>query len=195
MVDACAGAGGKALALCAQMRNKGDLFAFNVVEGRLEDLGERARRAGAHNIRARLLPEGEGADAALADLVDKADRVLIDAPCSGLGALRRNPDARYRLKPEDLTRFPGLQQALLERFAKLVRAGGRLVYATCSLARAEDEAVAEAFLSAHPAFKVVPASQIVAPELCEGPFLRTFPQRHGTDAFFAAVFERAARAA
>ncbi|MGC4116240.1 MAG: hypothetical protein QM765_17015 [Myxococcales bacterium] len=123
-------------------------------------------------------------------MVGKADRVLVDAPCSGLGALRRNPDSRYRLKPDDLVRYPALQKAILDRFARLVRVGGRLVYATCSLARAEDEAVVESFLALRPYFKVVPASTIVPAEVCEGPYLRTFPHKHGTDGFFAAVLER-----
>jgi 16S rRNA (cytosine967-C5)-methyltransferase len=195
VVDACAGAGGKTLALSGEMHNKGELFAMDVDSSRLTELARRARRAGAHNIRTRTLPEDEKADAALADLVGKADRVLVDAPCSGLGALRRNPDARYRLKPEDLVRYPKLQRELVERFARLVRPGGRLVYATCSLARAEDEAVVESFLAAHPEFVTVAASHAGVPKtLCEGAFLRTFPHRHGTDGFFAAVLERTAKA-
>lgn len=190
VVDACAGAGGKTLALCADMQNKGELYAFDVDAGRLAELSRRARRAGAHNIRTRTLPEGSEADERISSMVGKADRVLVDAPCSGLGALRRNPDSRYRLKPDDLVRYPALQRAILDRFSRLVRVGGRLVYATCSLARAEDEAVAESFLAAKPYFKLVPAAQIVPAEVCEGPYLRTFPNRHGTDGFFAAVMER-----
>jgi len=190
VVDACAGAGGKTLALCAEMRNKGELYAFDVDAERLQELSRRARRAGAHNVRTRALPEGDEADARISSMVGKVDRVLVDAPCSGLGALRRNPDARYRFKPDDLARYPALQKAILDRFARLVRVGGRVVYATCSLARAEDEAVVESFLALRPYFRLVPAAQIVPAEVCEGPYLRTFPHRHGTDGFFAAVMER-----
>jgi len=119
--------------------------------------------------------------------------VLVDAPCTGLGALRREPDARYRLRDEDFPRHAARQQELLARFATLVRPGGRLVYATCSIAREEDEAVVETFLASGAPFRLVPAATLLPearPPLATGPYLRLSPHTHGTDGFFAAVLER-----
>ncbi|MBZ4417036.1 RsmB/NOP family class I SAM-dependent RNA methyltransferase [Myxococcus sp. RHSTA-1-4] len=196
VVDACAGAGGKTLQLAAQMKNRGDLHALDVDERRMEDLRKRARRAGVHNVRVQLIPhEGPEADAALEPLKGKADRVLVDAPCSGTGTFRRKPDARYRLTPEDLEMHVGRQKALLSRFSLLVKPGGRLIYGTCSVLREENEAVIEDFLSKHPDFTVRPVAELLGPELGAklgpGPFLRLAPHTHGTDGFFGAVLVRA----
>ncbi|NVJ06636.1 RsmB/NOP family class I SAM-dependent RNA methyltransferase [Myxococcus sp. AM001] len=196
VVDACAGAGGKTLQLAAQMKNRGDLHALDIDERRMEDLKKRARRAGVHNVRAQLIPhEGPEAEGALAPLKGKADRVLVDAPCSGTGTLRRKPDARYRLTPEDLEMHVGRQKALLARFATLVKPGGRLIYGTCSVLREENEDVVEDFLAKHPDFTVKPVGELLGAELAEkvgpGPFLRLAPHTHGTDGFFGAVLVRA----
>ncbi|MGI5863046.1 MAG: RsmB/NOP family class I SAM-dependent RNA methyltransferase [Myxococcales bacterium] len=193
IADTCAGAGGKTLALAAAMGNKGELWAMDVGPERLDELAKRARRAGVHNVRVKPIPGGAAADRALKGLAAKLDRVLVDAPCTGLGALRRSPDARYRFEPEDFARHATRQRELLERFSRLVRPGGRLVYATCSVAREEDEAVVEAFLAATPGFRVVPVREALPPEAraqLEGPYLVLLPHVHGTDGFFAAVLER-----
>jgi len=195
VVDACAGAGGKTLQLAAQMHNRGELFALDIDARRLEELKRRARRDGVHNVRIRPLPLPEPeATAALADLVGRADRVLVDAPCSGTGAFRRKPDARYRLTEAMLAQHVERQQALLQRFAPLVRPGGRLVYGTCSLLEEENEAVVSWFLQHHPDFHPLPPADRLGPELgasvSDGAFLRVSPGRHGTDGFFGAILER-----
>jgi 16S rRNA (cytosine967-C5)-methyltransferase len=191
VIDACAGAGGKTLQLAGQMKNKGDLFAMDIDERRLEELRLRARRAGVHNVRVRAIPlDGPEADKALEDLAGKAERVLVDAPCSGTGTFRRKPDARYRLTPERLAEDVQRQTVLLERFSKLVKPKGRLIYGTCSVLRCENEEVVEKFLSAHPEFEQVDASTWLgeaAPKLVRGKALRLFPHLHGTDGFFGAV--------
>jgi 16S rRNA (cytosine967-C5)-methyltransferase len=196
VVDACAGAGGKTLQLAAQMKNRGELFALDIDARRLEELRQRARRAGVHNTRVRLIPkEGASAQEALSDLVGKADRVLVDAPCTGTGTLRRKPDARYRFAEEMLSEAAGRQRALLEQFATLVKPGGRLVYGTCSVLRAENEAVVEAFLAAHSEFRLLPPADKLGPELgarvSRGDFLRLTTHVHGTDGFFGAILLRA----
>jgi 16S rRNA (cytosine967-C5)-methyltransferase len=191
VIDACAGAGGKTLQLAGQMKNKGDLFALDVDARRLEELRLRARRAGVHNVRVRPIPaEGAEADAALADLAGKADRVLVDAPCSGTGTFRRKPDARYRLTPERLDEHVARQSTLLERFAKLVKPKGRLVYGTCSVLACENEEVVAKFLAAHPDFEQADASAWLgdaAATCVRGQALRLYPHLHGTDGFFGAV--------
>ncbi len=182
VVDACAGAGGKTLALGALMANRGRLVALDVVERKLLELRKRARRAGLTNVQA--LP----ADPlpALA-----ADRVLVDAPCSGLGVLRRNPEARWRLSPADLIELPQKQRAILERNLALVAPGGRIVYATCTVARAENDAVFDSFVAAHPELEPVPAKEILggdrARAVGDGLKLRMSPHEHDTDGFYAAV--------
>ncbi len=195
VVDACAGAGGKTLQLAAQMKNRGELFALDIDERRMEDLRRRARRAGVHNVRVRVIPaEGEPAREALADLVGKADRVLVDAPCSGSGTYRRKPDARYRLGPEDLAMHVARQRDLLGRFSELVKPGGRVIYGTCSVLRDENEAVIDQFLATHPDFELKPASdELGAPlgaKTTRGGFLRLAPHQHGTDGFFGAILSR-----
>jgi 16S rRNA (cytosine967-C5)-methyltransferase len=196
VVDACAGAGGKTLQLAAQMKNRGDLHALDIDDGRIDELRKRARRAGVHNVRTQVIPpEGTAADEALAPLKGKADRVLVDAPCSGTGTYRRKPDARYRLGPDELANHVARQKALLERFSAMVKPGGRLIYGTCSILREENEAVVEDFLSRHPDFSVRPVTAELGPELgakvSQGPFLRLAPHTHGTDGFFGAILVRA----
>jgi 16S rRNA (cytosine967-C5)-methyltransferase len=195
VVDACAGAGGKTLQLAAQMKNRGELFALDIDARRLDDLRQRARRAGVHNARVRLIPaEGPAAREALTDLVGVADRVLVDAPCTGTGTLRRKPDARYRFSDEMLVEAVARQEALLEQCAPLVKPGGRLIYGTCSVLRAENEAVVEAFLDRHPEFRVVPPADKLGEELgskvTRGGYLRLATHVHGTDGFFGAILVR-----
>jgi 16S rRNA (cytosine967-C5)-methyltransferase len=187
VVDACAGAGGKTLALASEMHNKGRLIACDRDLRRLDELRPRARRNGVHNWEARAVPESS--DARVTDLQGQADVVLIDAPCSGLGALRRNPDARWRLDAAEVATFPPRQSQILERYARLVKPGGRLVYATCSINRAENQEVRAAFLAKHAAeFTPAPA---LPPELgLPGDEVQLLPHRHGTDGFYIAAFER-----
>lgn len=196
VVDACAGAGGKTLQLAAQMKNRGDLHALDIEPKRMDELKRRARRAGVHNVRTKLIPaSGPEADAAVAELGALADRVLVDAPCSGTGTFRRKPDARYRLGEEDLAMHVERQRTLIERFSRLVKPGGRLIYGTCSILRAENEDVLQDFLGRHPEFSVMPVSELLGAELAEslgvGPYLRLAPHLHGTDGFFGAVLVRA----
>ena len=194
VVDACAGAGGKSLALAAEMRNKGSLHALDSDADRLEEAKRRARRAGVHNLRARAIPAGAEAAAALADLEGKADLVLVDAPCSGLGTLRRKPDARWRLQPGDPARFSALQRELLARFAQLARPGGRVVYATCAMGRTENADVAdfaERELGLAPAPLAATLGEPLARALgIAGNRAELYPHRHGTDGFFFAAFTR-----
>lgn len=189
VVDACAGAGGKTLALAAAMANRGEVVAIDVDVVRLEAMRRRARRAGAHNVRTRVVAADDRADAELADLRGRADRVLVDVPCSGLGALRRNPDARWRIAPDDVERHAARQIGLLERFAPLARPGGLVVYATCSLLARENEALVAEFRRRHPTYAVVPVPQLLggarADALSAGDALRLWPHRHGTDGFYA----------
>jgi 16S rRNA (cytosine967-C5)-methyltransferase len=189
IIDACAGAGGKTLALGALAQNKGRIVALDVSEKKLEELRERARRAGLTNVQALTV-----GDTAPANLVGRGDRVLCDAPCSGVGVLRRNPEARWRLQPSDLDELPARQRAILETYAPLVKEGGRLIYATCTVGRAENDAVVEAFLAAHPSFREVSAREILgsdrAVRIGDGTRLRMLPHVHDTDGFFAAVMRR-----
>jgi 16S rRNA (cytosine967-C5)-methyltransferase len=189
VVDACAGAGGKTLALAMEMRNRGTLWALDPDADRLDEARRRARRNGVHNVRTRAA----GATEPLDDL--RADRVLVDAPCSGLGTLRRKPDARWRLEPGDPARFAALQREIAVRHAALLRPGGRLVYATCSLDRAEDEEVAARVAAEVPGLAPLPVAAALGDDLAsrlgaQGHELRLWPHRHGTDGFYLAIFER-----
>jgi 16S rRNA (cytosine967-C5)-methyltransferase len=194
VVDACAGAGGKALALAAEMHNKGSLHALDSDAERLEEARRRARRDGVHNLRARAIAAGPEAEAQLEDLAGKADVVLVDAPCSGLGTLRRKPDARWRLAPEDPARFAALQRELVRRFAALVRPGGRLVYATCSIGPTENDEVAD-FAAREVGLVPAPIAPLLGEERARAlgaaeARLTLLPHRHGTDGFFMAAFEK-----
>ncbi len=191
--DFCAGAGGKTMLLGALMRSTGRLYAFDVSEKRLNNLKPRLKRSGLSNVQAQLIANER--DTKVKRLAAKFDRVLVDAPCSGTGTLRRNPDLKWRQTPEALAELNAKQESILRSAATLVKIGGRLVYATCSLLREENEAVVEAFLTAHAEFKLVPAGEVLTAQhigLAMGDYLRLNPARHGTDAFFAAVLERTA---
>jgi 16S rRNA (cytosine967-C5)-methyltransferase len=191
VVDFCAGAGGKTLALGAMMRSTGRLYAFDVSERRLAKLKPRLARSGLSNVNPVQIDSEH--DAKIKRLAGKIDRVLVDAPCSGLGTLRRNPDLKWRQTPESVTELTPKQAAILASAARLVKKGGRLVYATCSLLEAENEAIVAQFLAEHPDFALVPAGQVFAEQRIElemGDYLSLWPHRHATDGFFAAVLER-----
>jgi 16S rRNA (cytosine967-C5)-methyltransferase len=192
VADFCAGAGGKTLAIGALMKNTGRLYAFDISEKRLMNLGKRLKRSGLSNLHAQLITSET--DPKLKRLNGKFDRVLVDAPCSGFGTLRRNPDLKWRFEAQDIAELNLKQTAILARAAKLVKAGGRLIYATCSLLKDENENIAENFLNANPDFSLVPANVILAQQQIKidtGKYLNLLPHLHGTDGFFAAVFERA----
>lgn len=191
VADFCAGAGGKSLAMGALMRNTGRLYAFDISEKRLHNLGQRLKRSGLSNLNAQVISSEN--DQKLKRLNGKFDRVLVDAPCSGMGTLRRNPDLKWRQTPEDVLDLTKKQASILARAAKLTKNGGRLIYATCSLLRDENEQIAEDFLAAHPDFKLLNAAEILAQqqiELDTGDYLKLLPHLHNTDGFFAAVFEK-----
>jgi 16S rRNA (cytosine967-C5)-methyltransferase len=196
VVDACAGAGGKALALAMEMHNKGSLHALDTDEGRLEEAKRRARRDHVHNLRCRVIGPGPEAEEQLADLAGKARVVLVDAPCSGLGTLRRKPDARWRLAPGDPEKFSLVQRTLVARFSKLLAPGGRLVYATCAIGRTENDDVAD-FAARELPLDPAPLAPLLGEERAlalgaDGNRLRLLPHRHGTDGFFVAAFTRRA---
>jgi 16S rRNA (cytosine967-C5)-methyltransferase len=198
VVDFCAGAGGKTLAIGAAMRNSGRLYAFDTSAHRLDALKPRLARSGLSNVHPVAIAHER--DDRIKRLAGKIDRVLVDAPCSGLGTLRRSPDLKWRQSPQTVAAQAQLQQAILNSAVRLLKPGGRLVYATCSLLKEENEAVAEAFGAAHPDFEPIPvhdllaAAEISAPEqLCTGAdrqWLRLWPHRHATDGFFAAVWRK-----
>ena len=191
IVDFCAGAGGKPLAIGAKMANKGRIYAFDVSEKRLANLKPRMTRAGLTNIHPEKIHSET--DPRITRLAGKADRVLVDAPCSGLGTLRRNPDLKYRQSPDTLASLQTQQQNILHAAAELVRAGGRLVYATCSILPEENENQAEHFLQTHPDFELLDCSELLAAQkipLNTGKYLRLDTATHHTDGFFAAVFQR-----
>ena len=193
VADFCAGAGGKSLAMGALMRNSGRIYAFDVSEKRLQNLGKRLKRSGLSNLHSQVI--SSEADPKLKRLNGKFDRVLVDAPCSGLGTLRRNPDLKWRQKPQDVLELSVKQTNILARAAKLVKTGGRLVYATCSLLQDENEVIADAFLKANPDFVLVPAGFVLQQQqinLDTGAYLKLLPHLHQTDGFFAAVFEKTA---
>jgi 16S rRNA (cytosine967-C5)-methyltransferase len=196
VADWCAGAGGKTLALAMTMENRGQLLACDVSAHRLDAAVRRLRRAGVHNAERHLTQAGDKWTKRRAGTFD---RVLVDAPCTGTGTWRRNPDARLRLKPGDLAELQPKQAAILDAAAKLVRKSGRLVYATCSLLTEENETQVSGFLDRHPAFRLRPLNEVdtLPPGLPGstafggGTFLRLTPRAHDTDGFFAAVLERA----
>jgi len=191
VVDFCAGAGGKTLALGAAMRNTGRLYAFDISDKRLAKLKPRLARSGLSNVHPVLIAHER--DAKIKRLAGKIDRVLVDAPCSGLGTLRRNPDVKWRQLPGAIDELNVKQAAILDSAARLVKAGGRLIYATCSILREENEAIAEQFLAAHPDFELMPMSEVLAEQkinLVMQDYLKLSPELHETDGFFAAAFTR-----
>jgi 16S rRNA (cytosine967-C5)-methyltransferase len=183
VVDYCAGAGGKTLALAAQMQNRGELLALDTDARRLRDLAPRLQRAGVTCVTVRTLAD---AGPQLRDQPETFDAVFVDAPCSGSGTWRRQPEAR--LKPLDLAALAAIQGQILAQAAALVRPGGRLVYATCSLLHAENEAVVERFLAEHAGFELQDAGAVLHAAGVElpGRYLQLYPHRHGTDGFFGA---------
>jgi len=196
VVDFCAGAGGKTLALGGMMRNTGRLYAFDISGHRLDNLKPRLARSGLSNVYATQIAHEN--DDRIKRLRGKIDRVLVDAPCSGLGTLRRNPDLKWRQSPKAIEELQVKQKAILESAARLLKPGGRLVYATCSLMPAENEVIANAFTESHPDFVQLDAREkleqagVAQAETLVTPagHLRLWPHRHGTDGFYAVAWEK-----
>jgi 16S rRNA (cytosine967-C5)-methyltransferase len=191
VVDFCAGAGGKTLMLGAMMNSQGRLYAWDVSEKRLTNLKPRLKRSGLSNVQPQLIAHEN--DSKIKRLAGKIDRVLVDAPCSGMGTLRRNPDLKFRQSVQSVAELNAKQAAILASAARLLKQGGRLVYATCSLLHEENQAIVQAFLDAHPDFTLLPAGEVLRQqhiELAMGDYLQLTPQLHNTDGFFAAVLER-----
>ena len=173
VVDACAGAGGKTLHLAALMQNKGQIIALDIYENKLKELKRRAKRAGAHNIEPRHIDSTK----VIKKLYNNVDRLLIDAPCSGLGVLRRNPDAKWKLQPEFIDEIKKTQAEILNSYAKMVKVGGRMVYSTCSILPSENENQVQNFLESHKDFKFIAEKKIL-------------PSVSGYDGFYMALLER-----
>jgi 16S rRNA (cytosine967-C5)-methyltransferase len=191
VVDFCAGAGGKTLALGAMMRSQGRLYAFDVSEKRLANLKPRLARSGLSNVHPELFASER--DVRVRRLAGKIDRVLVDAPCTGFGTLRRNPDLKWRHTEAALPELTSKQSSILAAAASLVKPGGRLVYATCSLLPDENESIVERFLAAHAGFHAIDAAAELARAkipLDTGPALKLAPDTHGCDGFFGAVLQR-----
>ncbi len=200
VVDFCAGAGGKTLAIGASMRNTGRLYAFDTSAHRLDALKPRLARSKLSNVHPAAIAHER--DDRIKRLAGKIDRVLVDAPCSGLGTLRRNPDLKWRQSPQSVAELTAKQTAILQSAARLLKSGGRLVYATCSVLPEENEAIAEAFGAANPDFEPQDAGELLkalkvegAEGLCAGGetgmrYLRLWTHLHATDGFFAAVWNR-----
>lgn len=188
VIDLCAGAGGKTLAIAARLGNRGRILASDVDDKKLEELRRRARRAQVSNAQALHLEDGRW-PAALDAVRGKADIVFVDAPCSGIGALRRNPEARWRLREADLATFATKQREILDGAFQLCAPGGKIVYATCTLLRAENQDVVAAVLAARPELATVPVSN---PKFAHGESFTVAPHTHGTDGFFAHTMRRAA---
>jgi 16S rRNA (cytosine967-C5)-methyltransferase len=196
VVDLCAGAGGKTLALAALLGNRGRLYASDIDASKLEELRRRARRAGVSNHQAAQLPADSPGGrwewpAPFAAIVGKADRVLVDAPCSGVGSFRRNPEARWRLAADDLPRFAARQRMLIDRAAELTAPGGLIIYGTCTVLRVENDDVVDAALAARQDLELVPPPD-AAYASRDGRFFQVTPHRHGTDGFFGAVLRKRA---
>ncbi|MFN7087394.1 MAG: RsmB/NOP family class I SAM-dependent RNA methyltransferase [Burkholderiales bacterium] len=191
VVDFCAGAGGKTLMLGAMMQSQGRIYAFDVSEKRLARLKPRLKRSGLSNVHPQLLHDEN--DTRVKRLAGKIDRVLVDAPCSGLGTLRRNPDLKWRQSPQTVAELTLKQAAILASAARLLKPGGRLVYATCSLLAEENQDIVAAFLARHDGFHLLHCGDILGQQhiaLDTGQYLQLLPHRHGTDGFFAAAMVR-----
>ena len=193
VADYCAGAGGKTLAIAMLMRGTGRVYAMDVSARRLAALGPRAARAGVTNVHSIALSGDK--DPRAKRLMEKMDRVLVDAPCSGFGTLRRNPDLKWRHTPQAVAELVQKQDTILRAAARLVKPRGRLLYATCSILPDENEAVAERFAAAEPQFEPLSCDELFAAQrisLAAGARMRLWPHVHGTDGFFAAAFQRRA---
>jgi 16S rRNA (cytosine967-C5)-methyltransferase len=193
VIDLCAGAGGKTLAIAGRLQNRGRIIATDVDAKKLEELRRRVRRAGVSNAQALHL-EGGAWPAALDKLQGKADVVFVDAPCSGIGALRRNPEARWRMREADIATFAARQREILIGAARLLAPGGRLVYGTCTLLTEENEDVVRATLEARAELAAVPLAEVLgarAPALGADGAFTVAPDSHGTDGFYARVLRRA----
>ncbi|MCO7185676.1 methyltransferase domain-containing protein [Tenacibaculum sp. XPcli2-G] len=175
VVDTCAGAGGKTLHLASLMKNKGQVIAMDIYESKLKKLKVRARRNGVHNIDTRVIDSTK----VIKKLQGKADRVLIDAPCSGLGVIRRNPDSKWKLQPEFLDKIRGTQQEVLQQYSKMVKPGGKMVYATCSVLPSENQQQVEFFLASDAGkdFKFIKDEKVLS-------------HKSGYDGFYMALLER-----
>ena len=187
IVDACAGNGGKSLLISGLMKNTGTVIAFDLLPGKLGNLRRRAERAGALNIKTETIDKAQ-------QYVDKADCVFIDAPCSGMGVFRRNPDSKWRLTGNDIVELSGMQKEIIREYSSLVKPGGRLVYATCTISREENEEVVQEFLEKNTDFYLIPVAN-VNPDIfgkftTEDGFFRSLPHVHNTDGFFGAVMKR-----
>ena len=172
VVDACAGAGGKTLHLAALMKNKGQIIALDIYEWKLAELKRRAKRAGAHNIETRLISDNK----VIKRLHEKADRLLIDAPCSGLGVLKRNPDSKWKIDQEFIERIKSEQQQILQDYSKILKKGGQMIYATCSILPSENNEQVKTFLSNNPDFSLIKDEKIMPSE--------------GYDGFYMALIKR-----
>jgi len=191
VVDFCAGAGGKSLLLGALMNSKGRLYAFDISEKRLNNLKPRFKRSGLSNLHAQRIANEN--DIKVKRLAGKIDRVLVDAPCSGLGTLRRNPDLKWRQSSQSIDELKAKQAAILSAAASLLKPGGRLVYATCSFLPEENQQVVQEFLNTHPQFSLLNCAELLAQQkipLDTGEFLQLSPLLHQTDGFFAAALTR-----
>ncbi|MEQ1631341.1 MAG: RNA methyltransferase [Planctomycetota bacterium] len=195
VLDACAGAGGKSLALAAMLQNAGRVLAVDVHKGRVDDVKQRAGRAGAFNLTAEVVPEDSWPES-VATFAASADRILLDVPCSGLGSWRRRPEARWTLAPQDLDKLERTQRELIDRAVLALKPGARLVYATCTMLRRENEGQVEAAMQRHPQLELVRIAEILGKEKATaiadptGTFLSLRPDRHATDGFFAAVLRK-----
>jgi len=191
VVDFCAGAGGKTLMLAALMNSQGRLYALDISEKRLANLKPRLKRSGASNIQPMLIAHEN--DLKVKRLAGKIDRVLVDAPCSGLGTLRRSPDLKFRQSPASIEEFTQKQATILASASRLLKKNGRMVYATCSILPEENQHIVQAFLAAHPDFVLRPVGEVLRQQkiaLEMGNYLELRPHLHSTDGFFAAVLER-----
>ena len=201
VVDFCAGAGGKTLSLGAMMRSSGRLYAFDVSEKRLANLKPRLAKSGLSNVHPVWIDNEN--DIKVKRLAGKIDRVLVDAPCSGLGTLRRNPDLKWRQSPQSIAELMQKQLSILTSAARLLKPGGRLVYATCSLIYQENQGIVEEFLKNNPAFELKDPKEVLGASFPvfngmpigasqDSKWWQLFPHVHHTDAFFAAILEKKA---
>ena len=175
VVDTCAGAGGKSLHLAALMENKGQIIALDIYENKLKELKRRAKRAGAHNIETRTIDSSK----AIKKLIGKADKILIDSPCSGLGVLKRNPDSKWKMQPDFLEKIKNTQKEILDSYSRMVKPGGQMVYATCSILPSENELQVKAFLNRESGkdFKFVKEEKVS-------------PSESGFDGFYMALLQK-----